>query len=423
MSEAEGSQPESTINNALIKHLAHELRTPLNGILGHLQLAQSHTKLPAELKSQLEGIGKSCQNLDWLLTSILDYSQISQHDWQLEQAPLPIARLKQRLQQQLEQRFGSVQERLTLSFDASLPEYIHGDAKRLQHLLYIMCKTVLKHPEIQHVTLTCRHASSTPQALQWTLDSHPTLNTHHITFSEMEKRYCNHLLKQMGHHEGIDTWSSTPWGWSMTLPTLSTDPEPSVKPIEDVLIIEQADGEAAKELAYAFQALEIPSHIDKGPCESLKVEQQLLCLPSSNTHLYEQAVTDKIFLTYGSTKPEVSFRHTYLGHLFTPIRLGTLRQLLASKMIPIETEKPAPPAPSTKQDLQTIQLPEQDLRMLTEWVQLGMMNKLIQWAEKHMQNHPQHIAFCHSLQQLATGVDRPGLEALLQALPSTDTWD
>ncbi|MEG3639237.1 sensor histidine kinase [Magnetococcus sp. PR-3] len=422
MSEAEGSQPESTINNALIKHLAHELRTPLNGILGHLQLAQSHTKLPADLKSHLEGIGKSCQNLDWLLTSILDYSQISQHDWQLEQAPLPIARLKQRLQHQLEQRFGSVQERLTLSFDSTLPEYIHCDANRLQHLLYIMCKTLLKHPEIQHVTLTCRNASPTPQTLQWMLDSHPTLNTYDITFSEMEKRYCNHLLKQMGRHEGIDTWPSTPWEWSMTLPTPSTDPESSVKPIEDVLIIEQADGKDAVELACAFQALEIPSHIDRRPPESSKVKQQLLCLPSNNTHLYE-AVTDKIFLTYGPAKPEVSFRDTYLGHLFTPIRLGTLRQLLASKTIPIEIEKLAPPAPSTKLDLQTIQLSEQDFRMLTEWVQLGMMNKLIQWAEKHMQTHPQHIAFYHALQQLAMGVDRPGLETLLQALPSTDTSD
>ena len=136
-----------------LANMSHELRTPLNGILGYAQILESSKKLPDKERHGVQIIHQCGSHLLTLVNDILDLSKIEAR--KLELAPKAI-HLPSFMQGVVEIcRIRSDQKGIDFLYcpESNLPEGIEADEKRLRQVLLNLLGNAIKFTDSGSVTL------------------------------------------------------------------------------------------------------------------------------------------------------------------------------------------------------------------------------------------------------------------------------
>ncbi len=147
-----------------LANMSHEIRTPLNAVLGMLQLL-GHTPLSGEQADLLGKADGAARHLLGLLNSILDYSKADAGQMVLDAQPFALRRLLAELGELLRANLGDKPLRLQVDVDPRLPDWLSGDALRLQQVLINLGGNAIKFTEQGRVELRLRCIDERPGAV------------------------------------------------------------------------------------------------------------------------------------------------------------------------------------------------------------------------------------------------------------------
>ena len=150
------------VQTQFIDNMNHELRTPLNGILGMTQLILG-MPLNSEMREYVETIERSGNILDKIISSLLDYSQLSSSSLEQVIAEFDIETL-------LEE---SIKPYALEAFNRGLEFYfsaegtqirVLGDQFRLQQILGILLDNAVKFTNKGHISVQVRAATGSGES-------------------------------------------------------------------------------------------------------------------------------------------------------------------------------------------------------------------------------------------------------------------
>lgn len=120
-----------------LANISHELRTPMNGILGYAQIlsADEDTMRIARARDGIEVIQRSGTHLLRLLNDLLDLTKLEAQKMTLSPTDFSLRPLLAEVEEVTRPRAMEKAIRLELESSAELPEFVRGDATRLQQVL------------------------------------------------------------------------------------------------------------------------------------------------------------------------------------------------------------------------------------------------------------------------------------------------
>ncbi|HEX6016545.1 MAG TPA: response regulator [Burkholderiaceae bacterium] len=142
-----------------LANMSHEIRTPLNAILGTAHLMRRDGVTPQQA-GQLDTILASSTHLLSLIDDVLDVSKIDAGKLVLEQVPLQVDALPQRVAGMLAARAAEKGLRIALDVEPQ-PERLLGDSTRLTQALLNYATNALKFTERGTITLRLRKVEQT----------------------------------------------------------------------------------------------------------------------------------------------------------------------------------------------------------------------------------------------------------------------
>ena len=160
LQNAELAQKAEVANRAKSRFLAnmsHELRTPLNAIIGFAEVIHHQFKGPVGNPQYIEfarSIHESGRHLVGLINDILDLSKVEEGRIELEEAPISLRALAERVADLMRPSVDKADLRFDIALASDLPE-IMGDARKLdQILINILSNAVKFTPAGGRITLT-----------------------------------------------------------------------------------------------------------------------------------------------------------------------------------------------------------------------------------------------------------------------------
>ena len=148
--------------STFLANMSHELRTPMSGIIGMLTLARRHMADATGL-DHLDKARRAADHLLAVLNDILDISKIEAGRMHLEDAPLEIGSLLDKLMCVLGQKAAEKGLRLELDLPVQLALMpLRGDPLRLSQVLINLVGNAVKFTERGGVTLRARLMDKTP---------------------------------------------------------------------------------------------------------------------------------------------------------------------------------------------------------------------------------------------------------------------
>ena len=121
--------------SAFLANTSHELRTPLNGVLGLARLARQPGLAPERLQRYLQLIGDSAEQLNGIISDILDMAKVEAGKLLTTAAPFDLAALLN----SLAQTHAALAVEHGLAFEAEidpgLPVWVVGDGLRVRQVL------------------------------------------------------------------------------------------------------------------------------------------------------------------------------------------------------------------------------------------------------------------------------------------------
>ena len=141
--------------------ITHELRTPLNAILGYAQLLEADPTVPEHRNGAVRVIRRSSEHLADLIEGLLDVSKI-------EAGRLDVARDELALREMLDQltavfKMEAAEKGLEFvtEIDASVPDFIFGDEKRLRQILINLLSNATRYTDQGSVRLAVSFRNDT----------------------------------------------------------------------------------------------------------------------------------------------------------------------------------------------------------------------------------------------------------------------
>lgn len=135
-----------------LANMSHELRTPMNGILGLAEIVQS-MDLNEDVRECIDAIHSSGQSLLSILNDILDLSKIEAEELAIEKYPFKT----QDILRNIRDLTALSASRKNLSYDINVnmnvPEWLMGDGKRLQQIIFNLIGNAIKFTETGGVSL------------------------------------------------------------------------------------------------------------------------------------------------------------------------------------------------------------------------------------------------------------------------------
>ncbi len=122
--------------------MSHEIRTPLNGVVGTIDMLAHTSLLPPQL-DLVETAQDSAILLQGIIDDILDFSKIEAEKLELEQVPLMLEPLVEKLGENLQHIAKTRGVELLIYVDPTLPHII-GDPVRLRQILYNLTGNAIK---------------------------------------------------------------------------------------------------------------------------------------------------------------------------------------------------------------------------------------------------------------------------------------
>ncbi len=145
----------SQVKSEFLANMSHEIRTPLNGVLGMAQLGAHKSANDPTLHAVFDKINGCGQHLLRLINDILDSSKLDAGMLTIESAALRPRQLAEDTVNLLIERATDKGLRLHLrNTCADVPEWIMGDALRINQVLLNLVSNAIKFTEHGSVTLT-----------------------------------------------------------------------------------------------------------------------------------------------------------------------------------------------------------------------------------------------------------------------------
>ena len=146
------AQRLAKVRSEFVANMSHEIRTPLSGVLGLARMGEG--EIPAEKSREIfQRIRKSGQHLLNVINDILDFSKIEAGKLSLENAPFELLVSVDNTVEVIR----SLLEEKGLSFHLQLaeglPDWVSGDALRLEQVLLNLLSNAVKFTEQGEVSL------------------------------------------------------------------------------------------------------------------------------------------------------------------------------------------------------------------------------------------------------------------------------
>ena len=142
----------SRAKSEFLASMSHEIRTPLNGVLAVADLLRDEP-LTAEQHEYVETIAYSGRNLLSIINEILDYSKLEAGKVQLEEAPLNLPDIIDRVVRLLAPAAESKSLELACDYPPGIPRFFIGDETRLRQVLTNLVGNAIKFTESGHVLI------------------------------------------------------------------------------------------------------------------------------------------------------------------------------------------------------------------------------------------------------------------------------
>lgn len=134
------------VKERFLANMSHEIRTPMNGVIGMLDLLNG-TKLDTEQKDYVLTMRRSSETLLNILNDILDLSKIEAGKMALNEAPVALEEIFEKLTALFSQVAKNKNNTLKYVFGEGLPQYIIADQTRLLQILSNLTSNALKFTE------------------------------------------------------------------------------------------------------------------------------------------------------------------------------------------------------------------------------------------------------------------------------------
>ena len=143
------------IKSDFLSTMSHEIRTPMNAIIGFTDLLLT-SNFSGQDQQYLNTIKYSADNLMVILNDILDFSKIEAGKFDLENFEFDLKEKLGYLQKTFEVKAKEQNIEMTFHLDENVPDFLIGDAYRLNQILVNLLGNALKFTAVGFVRLSVK---------------------------------------------------------------------------------------------------------------------------------------------------------------------------------------------------------------------------------------------------------------------------
>lgn len=145
--EKELAEETNRTKSEFLSRMSHEMRTPLNAVIGMTTLAISENDRDKK-EEYLVKAGDASRNLLRLIDDVLDFFDMGENQFNLDSSEFSFADIARKAIDQVSIDIIKKRQRLTADIDATIPNALIGDGKRLmQAMVCLLSNSVKFTPE------------------------------------------------------------------------------------------------------------------------------------------------------------------------------------------------------------------------------------------------------------------------------------
>ncbi len=141
------------VKTEFLANMSHEIRTPMNAILGFSELALLEIT-PLKIRTYFEKINIASKDLLGILNDILEFSKMEAGATQLTIAPFNLRNIERHLMLLFTDANESKNNQFTITLAPDVPNYLLGDALRIQQILINLLGNAIKFTHNGSINLT-----------------------------------------------------------------------------------------------------------------------------------------------------------------------------------------------------------------------------------------------------------------------------
>ena len=126
-----------------LANMSHEIRTPMNAIIGMTTIAQNTTDRQ-KIDECLQSINGASRHLLGIINDVLDMSKIEANKFELSVDSFDFLALVRNVSDIMTNRIEEKRQRLNVSIDPHIPQFIRGDELRLSQVLTNLLSNAVK---------------------------------------------------------------------------------------------------------------------------------------------------------------------------------------------------------------------------------------------------------------------------------------
>ncbi len=149
----EEAEAATKAKSDFLANMSHELRTPMNGILGLAEIVQG-MDLQDDVRECVDAIHSSGISLLTLLNDILDLSKIEAEELEIEEYAFRTHDILKNIKDLTALSASRKNLNFDISVNLNVPEWLCGDSKRIQQIIFNLVGNAIKFTEMGGVSLS-----------------------------------------------------------------------------------------------------------------------------------------------------------------------------------------------------------------------------------------------------------------------------